>query len=65
MAGELDSSTREYEAALRIRISAQGQLHPKVSEDLNQLGANAYLNNKPDAAVRYWRQIFTDKECWT
>jgi tetratricopeptide (TPR) repeat protein len=56
MAGELATSTREYEEALRIRVAAQGQLHPKVSEDLNQLGANAYLDDKPDAAVRYWRQ---------
>ena len=56
MAGDLDTSTREYQAALSTRVSAQGRLHPKVSEDLNQLGANAYLQSNPDAAVRYWRQ---------
>lgn len=56
MADDLDASTRQYEAALRIRVTAQGRLHPKVSEDLNQLGANAYFKEDPDAAVRYWRQ---------
>ena len=56
MADDLDASTRQYEAALRIRVDAQGRLHPKVSEDLNQLGANAYFKSDPDAAVRYWRQ---------
>jgi tetratricopeptide (TPR) repeat protein len=56
MADDLDASTRQYEAALQIRVAAQGRLHPKVSEDLNQLGANAYFKEDPDAAVRYWRQ---------
>ena len=56
MADELDTSTRQYEAALRIRVASQGRLHPKVSEDLNQLGANAYFQSNPDAAARYWRQ---------
>ena len=56
MADELDASTRQYQAALRIRLAAQGRLHPKVSEDLNQLGANAYFQSDPDAAARYWRQ---------
>jgi tetratricopeptide (TPR) repeat protein len=56
MAGEFDPSTRQYEAAMRIRVAAQGRLHPKVSEDLNQLGANAYFQSDPDAAVRYWRE---------
>jgi len=56
MADDLDASTRQYEAALRIRVASQGRLHPKVSEDLNQLGANAYFQSDPDAAVRYWRK---------
>jgi tetratricopeptide (TPR) repeat protein len=56
MADDLDASTRQYEAALRMRVAAQGRLHPKVSEDLNQLGANAYFQSDPDAAVRYWRE---------
>ncbi|NUT00230.1 MAG: tetratricopeptide repeat protein, partial [Sphingomonas sp.] len=56
MADDLDASDRQYKAALRIRIASQGRLHPKVSEDLNQLGANAYFNSDPDSAVRYWRQ---------
>ena len=56
MADELDTSTRQYEAALRIRVASQGRLHPKVSEDLNQLGANAYFQSNPESAARYWRQ---------
>lgn len=56
MDGKFAASTREYQTALQIRIAAQGRLHPKVSEDLNQLGVNAYFESNPDAAVRYWRQ---------
>ncbi len=45
----------QYERALAIRVRAQGQLHPKVSEDLNELGTIAYLQDDPDSAARYWR----------
>jgi len=45
----------QYERALAIRIRAQGQLHPKVSEDLNELGTIAYLQDDPDSAERYWK----------
>jgi tetratricopeptide (TPR) repeat protein len=56
MDGKLAASTREYQTALEMRVAAQGQLHPKVSEDLNQLGANAYFQSDPDTAARYWHQ---------
>lgn len=56
MAGDYAPSDRQYQQALQIRIANQGRLHPKVSEDLNQLGASAYLQSNPDAAVRYWRE---------
>jgi tetratricopeptide (TPR) repeat protein len=54
-AGKLDASRDHYEQALAIRLT-QGRLHPKVSEDLNQLGTVAYLQHDPPAAERYWRQ---------
>jgi tetratricopeptide (TPR) repeat protein len=56
MDGRYAVSDREYQTALQIRVEAQGRLHPKVSDDLNQLGLNAYLQAKPEVAVRYWRQ---------
>lgn len=56
MDGKFEASNRAYETALRIRVAAQGELHPKVSEDLNQLGANAYFQSDPDTAARYWHQ---------
>ena len=56
MDGKLAESTREYQTALQMRVAAQGQLHPKVSEDLNQLGANAYFQSDADTAARYWHQ---------
>ena len=31
-------------------------MHPKVSEDLNQLGAVAYLQKDPQSAEQYWRR---------
>ena len=56
MDGKLAASTREYQTALQMRVAAQGQLHPKVSEDLNQLGANAYFQSDAETAARYWHQ---------
>ena len=56
MDNRFPASDREYRAALHMRVAAQGQLHPKVSEDLNQLGVNAYFQSDPDAAVHYWHQ---------
>jgi tetratricopeptide (TPR) repeat protein len=56
MDGKFAASDREYQTALRMRVAAQGRLHPKVSEDLNQLGANAYFRSDPDSAARYWHQ---------
>lgn len=57
-AGELDGARKYYQQALAIR-QTQGRLHPKVSEDLNDLGSVAYLQRDPDAAERYWRQSLT------
>lgn len=54
-AGELDSARSYYTRALAIRLT-QGRLHPKVSEDLNELGTVAYLQHDPASAERYWQQ---------
>jgi tetratricopeptide (TPR) repeat protein len=56
MDGQFDASNKDYQTAMQIRVATQGRLHPRVSEDLNQLGANAYFQDRPDAAVHYWRQ---------
>jgi tetratricopeptide (TPR) repeat protein len=56
MDGKFAASNGAYQTALQMRVAAQGGLHPKVSEDLNQLGANAYFQSDPDTAVRYWHQ---------
>ena len=45
-----------YEQALAIRIKRGGPLHPKVSDDLNQLGIVAYLGGQPAVAESYWRR---------
>ena len=34
----------------------EGQLHPKVAEDLNELGTVAYLQHNSAAAENYWQQ---------
>lgn len=54
-ANELGSARGDYERALVIRLT-QGRLHPKVSEDLNELGTVAYLQHDSAGAERYWRQ---------
>ena len=56
MDGKFAESNRAYRTALQMRVAAQGRLHPKVSEDLNQLGANAYFQSDPDTAARFWQQ---------
>lgn len=54
-AGELDAARSYYTRALAIRLT-QGRLHPKVSEDLNELGTVAYLQHDPVSAEQYWQQ---------
>jgi tetratricopeptide (TPR) repeat protein len=54
-AGDLDAARTYYNQALAIRLT-QGRLHPKVSDDLNNLGTVAYQQRDPAAAEGYWRQ---------
>jgi tetratricopeptide (TPR) repeat protein len=39
---------------VQIRLALQGLSHPTVSEDLNELGTIAYLQNDPGAAQKFW-----------
>lgn len=54
-ASDLNASRRSYQQALAIRLR-EGTLHPKVAEDLNELGTVAYLQHDSTAAENYWRQ---------
>lgn len=57
-ANRLSEARIEYQEALRLRMKRQGELHPRTIQDLNQLGAIAYLANDSVAAERYWvRQL--------
>ena len=53
--GDLEASRRSYLEALQIRLT-EGRLHPKVAEDLNELGTVAYLQHDSAAAEKYWEQ---------
>ena len=51
-----------FDRALAIRIPVQGIAHPKVSEDLNELGSIAYLQRDSAAAERYWLRALKSDE---
>ncbi|MET0373103.1 MAG: tetratricopeptide repeat protein [Rhizorhabdus sp.] len=58
----LRDARQRFEQALAIRVPAQGLAHPKVSDDLNELGSIAYLQRDSAAAERYWsRALRTDE----
>ncbi|WP_205479322.1 tetratricopeptide repeat protein [Sphingomonas arenae] len=55
MEGDFSRSRALYTRALAIRRQ-QGNLHPKVSENLGELGTIAYLAGDAASAEQYWRQ---------
>jgi tetratricopeptide (TPR) repeat protein len=55
-AHEYDRSNRSYLRALSIRVAVQSGLHPKVSDDLNQLASNAYFQGNSAASEAYLRR---------
>jgi tetratricopeptide (TPR) repeat protein len=57
LANEYDRSNRSYLRALSIRVAVQGGLHPKVSDDLNQLASNAYFQRNSAASEAYLRRV--------
>jgi tetratricopeptide (TPR) repeat protein len=58
--GNLDAAKRQFARAVAIRAGVQGNLHPGVTENLNQLGSIEYLQNNPAAAERYYRQVLAN-----
>ena len=55
-AARLKEGRARLERAVAIRRQAQGELHPKVSEDLMNLGSIAYLQRDSAAAETYYRR---------
>lgn len=51
-----------YRVAIAIRTPSQGRLHPRITEDLNALGASAYLQRRPAAAERYYSQVLANDQ---
>jgi tetratricopeptide (TPR) repeat protein len=50
------AETRLLEA-LRLQISATGELHPRTSEILNELGSLEYMRHRTKAAAGYFRRV--------
>ena len=54
--GRMDLGRERLERALQIRLREQGASHPRSAEDLNSLGAIAYLQKQPAVAEAYYRK---------
>lgn len=52
---DLAASERLYEQTLQARIKLSGEIHPMVSETLNNLGAVAYLRGESVRAEGFYR----------
>ena len=57
LANSYERSNQSYLRALSIRVAIQGGLHPKVSDDLNQLAGNAYFQGNSAASESYLRRV--------
>jgi Tfp pilus assembly protein PilF len=55
-AGDFDGSRKNYARALQLRLAKEGQFHPSVAEDLNQLGSTAYFQKDRRAAEAYFER---------
>ena len=55
-AGDDDKAERGFREALAMQIAASGELHPRTSEILNELGSLEYMRENPDAAIGYFRR---------
>jgi tetratricopeptide (TPR) repeat protein len=65
-AGKFDAAAAGFTQALNVQLALTGELHPRVSELLNELGGLEYLRGNRAAAITYYRrclaieqQIFT------
>lgn len=61
MEGEFGRARAHYQRALQIR-RLEGDLHPKVSQNLSELGTVAYLQGDSASAEIYWRQALARDE---
>jgi tetratricopeptide (TPR) repeat protein len=55
-AGDFEGSRQNYAHALELRLAKDGQFHPSVAEDLNQLGSTAYFQTDRAAAEAYFER---------
>lgn len=58
----LGEARLRFEQALAIRVPSQGLAHPKVSDDLNELGSIAYLQRDSAAAEHFWVRALQSDE---
>jgi tetratricopeptide (TPR) repeat protein len=54
--GDDEAAVKGFETALSEQIAISGELHPLVSDILNNLGALEYGRQRPAAAEAYWRR---------
>jgi tetratricopeptide (TPR) repeat protein len=55
--GRLQPAKTSFQRALALRRATPDDLHPQVTEDLNQLGDISYLLNDAPAAEKYYRKV--------
>ncbi len=60
--GRFDTAKPSFLQAISIRRAIQGDLHPLVTENLNQLGGIAYQQGDNAAAERYFRQALKNND---
>lgn len=54
--GKFDAAKSGFEAALAQQIALTGEIHPRASELLNELGSLEYLRGRREAAIPYYRR---------
>jgi len=52
----LDAGEKELQLALTEQVAATGELHPRVSEILSDLGSLMYFRGRREAAIPYYRR---------
>ncbi len=55
--GRLEPARKAYKRAVAIRQAVQSDLHPQITDNLNQLGNIAYLLRDNIQAEQYYRQV--------
>jgi tetratricopeptide (TPR) repeat protein len=57
--GKFDQAATGFQQALAEQEASSGELHPRVSEILNELGSLEYLRGRSRAAIPYFRRCLT------